>query len=67
MKGNMAPLTSLPDALGAELLARGEIAETGVMPPEACVPPQAVLQPLAESGLVELVETVESAVFSTVA
>jgi saccharopine dehydrogenase-like NADP-dependent oxidoreductase len=43
LKGNMAPLTSLPAALGAELLARGEIAETGVMPPEACVPPQAIL------------------------
>ena len=59
LKGNMAPLTSLPAALGAELLARGEISETGVMPPEACVPPRAVLQPLAESGFVELVVKVE--------
>jgi saccharopine dehydrogenase-like NADP-dependent oxidoreductase len=67
LKGNMAPLTSLPAALGAELLARGEITETGVMPPEACIPPQAVLQPLANSGLVEIVETVNSAASKNVA
>ena len=59
LKGNVAPLTSLPAPLGAELLARGDIAETGVMPPEACVPPKQVLQPLAESGFVEIVVTVE--------
>ncbi len=58
LKGNMAPLTSLPAALGAELLARGEVTETGVMPPEACVPPKAVLQPMAESGLVDMLEQV---------
>ena len=58
LKGNMAPLTSLPAALGAELLARGEITGAGVMPPEACVPPEAVLRPMAESGLVEILEEV---------
>ena len=55
----MAPLTSLPAALGAELLALGEIESKGVMPPEACVPPQAILQPLADSGMVEIVESIE--------
>lgn len=59
LKGNMAPLTSLPAALGAELLARGKISVKGVMPPEACVPPAAILQPLAESGLVNIVERIE--------
>jgi saccharopine dehydrogenase (NAD+, L-lysine-forming) len=58
LTGNMAPLTSLPAAIGAELLARGQITETGVLPPEACVPPQAVLQPLADSGLVEINEEI---------
>ncbi len=53
---NMAPLTSIPGALGAIMLARGEIAETGVMPPEACVPPEAIIDPLQELGLVQLRE-----------
>jgi saccharopine dehydrogenase (NAD+, L-lysine-forming) len=56
--GNMAPMTSIPAAIGAELLARGEISETGVLPPEACVPPQAVLKPLADSGLARIHEKV---------
>jgi saccharopine dehydrogenase (NAD+, L-lysine-forming) len=56
--GNMAPMTSIPAAIGAELLARGEISETGVLPPEACVPPQAVLKPLADSGLAHIHEEV---------
>jgi saccharopine dehydrogenase (NAD+, L-lysine-forming) len=56
--GNMAPMTSIPAAIGAELLARGEISEKGVLPPEACVPPQAVLKPLAESGLAHVREEV---------
>jgi saccharopine dehydrogenase-like NADP-dependent oxidoreductase len=42
-----------------ELLARGEIESKGVMPPESCVPPAAILQPLAESRLVDLVERIE--------
>lgn len=56
--GNMAPMTSIPAAIGAELLARGEISEKGVLPPEACVPPQAVLKPLAESGLAHVHEEI---------
>jgi saccharopine dehydrogenase-like NADP-dependent oxidoreductase len=56
--GNMAPMTSIPAAIGAELLARGEISETGVLPPEACVPPQAILKPLADSGLAHIHEEV---------
>lgn len=56
--GNMAPMTSIPAAIGAELLARGEISEKGVLPPEACVPPQAVLKPLAESGLAHVHEDI---------
>jgi len=56
--GNMAPMTSIPAAIGAELLARGEISETGVLPPEACVPPQTVLKPLADSGLARIHEEV---------
>jgi hypothetical protein len=43
-------------ATGSELLAGGQVTETGVLPSEACVPPQAVLQPLAESGPVEINE-----------
>ena len=56
--GNMAPMTSIPAAIGAELLARGEISEKGVLPPEACVPPQAVLKPLADSGLARVHEEI---------
>jgi saccharopine dehydrogenase-like NADP-dependent oxidoreductase len=52
--GYMAPLTSIPTAIGAELLARGEIAEKGVLPPEACVSPDSVLIPLCELDFVEL-------------
>jgi len=52
--GHMAPLTSIPTAIGAELLARGEITEKGVLPPEACVPPEAILTPMSDEGHVEL-------------
>jgi len=44
---NMAPCTSLPASLGVRMLARGEVKETGVLPPEACLdlgPFQAMLK-----------------------
>lgn len=56
--GNMAPMTSIPAAIGAELLVRGKITTTGVLPPEACVPPQAVLAQLADSGLANIIEEI---------
>lgn len=51
LTGNMDAMTSIPAALGAILLAQGKIKGTGVMPPEACVPPEAVLLPLQKLGL----------------
>lgn len=42
-----------------ELQARGEIESKRVMPPEACVPPAAILQPLAEFRMLDLVERIE--------
>lgn len=53
LTGNMAPLTSLPAALAVKLLATGEITKTGVMPPEVAVPPEAILKPLDELGLIQ--------------
>ena len=56
LTGNMDKMTSIPATLGAILLARGEITETGVMPPEVCVPPDAVLVPLKDLGLAQIQE-----------
>jgi len=56
LTGNMNSMTSIPAALGALLLARGEITETGVMPPEVCVQPEAVLVPLNDLGLAQILE-----------
>jgi len=53
---NMAPCTSLPASLAVRMLARGEIKETGVLPPEACLdmgPFQAMLK---ERGLADFHE-----------
>jgi len=53
---NMAPCTSLPASLGVRMLARGEVKETGVLPPEACLelgPFQAMLK---ERGLADFHE-----------
>lgn len=51
---NMAPLTSIPGVLGALMLARGEINETGVMPPEACIEPDSFIERLVELGLIKI-------------
>ncbi len=49
---NMAPLTSIPAALGAEMLARGAITKTGVYPPEGCIDPSSIIEPLVKMSLV---------------
>jgi len=45
---NMDRLTGLPLAIGAAMLARGEITERGVVAPEACIPPDAFIAELAK-------------------
>ncbi len=53
---NMAPCTSLPASLAVQMLARGEVKATGVLPPEACLdlgPFQAMLK---ERGLADFHE-----------
>lgn len=50
-QGNMASITSIPAALGAQLLARGKIKLKGVFPPEACVQPSDIIEPLLTMNL----------------
>ena len=49
-------MTSIPGALGVEMLARGEITARGVLPPEACVEPFPIIDALEKLGLVTLKE-----------
>jgi saccharopine dehydrogenase-like NADP-dependent oxidoreductase len=48
----MAQLTGIPLAIGARMLARGAIDATGVVAPEACVPPDEFLAQLGQRGIV---------------
>ena len=50
--GHMAQLTGIPLAIGARMLARGAIDATGVVAPEACVPPDEFLAQLGQRGIV---------------
>lgn len=47
----MSRLTALPAALGAIMLARGEIEQPGVFAPEAIIEPQPFLDRLADYGI----------------
>ena len=51
----MADLTGVPLAVGARMLARGEIEGAGVLTPEQCVPVEPFVAALAERGI-EVVE-----------
>jgi len=48
--GRMAPGTAIPASICAQMLARGEIKEKGVVPPEACVEPKKFLGEFAKKG-----------------
>ncbi|MFO7997005.1 MAG: saccharopine dehydrogenase NADP-binding domain-containing protein [Dehalococcoidia bacterium] len=48
--GRMAPGTAIPASICAQMLARGEIREKGVVPPEACVDPKIFFDRFAERG-----------------
>lgn len=48
-------------AIGAELIADGQITATGVVPPERCVPPRAFRAALAERGIETTITPPESA------
>jgi len=48
---HMGRLTGIPAAVGALMLARGEIAEPGVFAPEAIIDPVSFLDALAERGI----------------
>ncbi len=48
---HMGRLTGVPAAIGALMLARGEIAEPGVFAPEAIIAPVPFLDALAERGI----------------
>lgn len=52
---HMGRLTGIPAAIGALMLARGEITEPGVFAPEAIIEPAPFLDALAERGI-EIVE-----------
>tara|TARA_B110000503_G_C7145318_1_gene412663 strand:- start:63 stop:1193 length:1131 start_codon:yes stop_codon:yes gene_type:complete len=56
IKGNMAPLTSLPASMAARMLARGEIKERGVMPPEGCASVLVIADAMNASGKVQIEE-----------
>jgi len=43
--------TATPAAIGAKMLARGDIKTKGVMPPEACIEPEPFLTRLADKGI----------------
>ena len=49
--GHMAALTGVPLAIGAKMLAAGEIEARGVVAPEACVPPDRFLAELGRRGI----------------
>lgn len=53
---NMAPCTSLPASLGVRMLARGEVKQTGVLPPEACLDLGPFQTMLKERGLADFHE-----------
>jgi len=48
---NMDRLTGLPLAIGAAMLARGEITQHGVVAPEACIAPDAFIAQLAKRDI----------------
>ena len=47
-------------AIGAEMIARGEISSHGVLPPERCVPPGPFRSALAERGVVSTITPPEN-------
>jgi saccharopine dehydrogenase-like NADP-dependent oxidoreductase len=49
--GRMKSITSIPAALGAVMLAQGEIAEQGVFAPEAVIDPEPFLAKLEPLGV----------------
>jgi saccharopine dehydrogenase-like NADP-dependent oxidoreductase len=49
--GHMPDLTGLPLAIGALMLARGQISVPGVVPPEACIEPEPFLADLHRRGI----------------
>jgi len=51
---DLTALTSMPAALGAELLARGDITRLGVFPPEGCVEPKSIIEPMNSMKLLNL-------------
>jgi saccharopine dehydrogenase-like NADP-dependent oxidoreductase len=46
-----ARMTAIPAVAGAELLARGEVADPGVLPPEAAFPPERFLRLVRKGGV----------------
>ena len=56
-----ARVTGIPASIGAQKLARGEVARVGVVAPEICFEPQVFFQELSRRGIIikEHVETSE--------
>ena len=48
---HMDRLTGLPMAIGAVMLARGDILRRGVMAPEACIPPDLFIEEMSQRGV----------------
>jgi saccharopine dehydrogenase (NAD+, L-lysine-forming) len=58
MTGNMAPMTSIPAAMAIIMLARDEITQTGVLPPEACSSLESILAPMKDMGFAQIEEQI---------
>ena len=48
---SMSRLTGIPASIGAQMMAKGMIKLTGVIPPEACVPPEAFMEELKKRDI----------------
>ncbi len=48
---SMSRLTGIPASIGAQMMAKGMIQQTGVIPPEACIPPAPFIEELKKRDI----------------
>ncbi len=48
---SMSRLTGIPASIGAQIMAKGMIKQTGVIPPEACIPPEQFIEELKKRDI----------------
>lgn len=51
LSGKMGPLTGIPASITAQMIAAGQVSETGVFPPEGCLNPEIFLGELAQRNI----------------